>query len=69
MLERKNEERIDLLLSGGGARAAHQVSALGAIAKLMPKNAKNPSISFPEPLPALSTLPHLAPTAIGFEPE
>ena len=42
MLERKNEERIGLLLSGGGARAAYQVGVLGAIAKLMPKNAKNP---------------------------
>ena len=42
MLKRKNEERIGLLLSGGGARAAYQVGVLGAIAKLMPKNAKNP---------------------------
>ena len=53
ILERKNEERIGVLLSGGGARAAYQVGVLGAIAKLQPKNAQNPSISFPEPLRAL----------------
>ena len=53
MLKRKNEERIGVLLSGGGARAAYQVGVLGAIAKLQPKNAQNPSISFPEPLRAL----------------
>lgn len=53
MLKRKNEERIGVLLSGGGARAAYQVGVLGAIAKLQPKNAQNPSISFPESLRAL----------------
>jgi len=42
MLERKNEERIGLLLSGGGARAAYQVGVLSAIAKLLPKDTQNP---------------------------
>lgn len=42
MLEQKNAERIGLLLSGGGARAAYQVGVLRAIAVLLPKNASNP---------------------------
>ncbi len=42
MLENKNADRIGLLLSGGGARAAYQVGVLGAIAELLPKDARNP---------------------------
>ncbi len=42
MLEAKNAERIGLLLSGGGARAAYQVGVLRAIAQMLPKNAGNP---------------------------
>ena len=42
MLETKNADRIGLLLSGGGARAAYQVGVLRAIAELLPKNASNP---------------------------
>jgi len=42
MLETKNADRIGLLLSGGGARAAYQVGVLGAIAQLLPKDARNP---------------------------
>ena len=42
MLQRKNADRIGLLLSGGGARAAYQVGVLGAIAELLPKDACNP---------------------------
>jgi NTE family protein len=42
MLEAKNADRIGLLLSGGGARAAYQVGVLRAISELLPKNASNP---------------------------
>jgi NTE family protein len=42
MLEAKNSDRIGLLLSGGGARAAYQVGVLRAIAELLPKDASNP---------------------------
>ncbi|MBL4573598.1 MAG: patatin-like phospholipase family protein [Gammaproteobacteria bacterium] len=42
MLETKNADRVGLLLSGGGARAAYQVGVLRAIAELLPKNASNP---------------------------
>lgn len=42
MLESKNADRIGLLLSGGGARAAYQVGVLSAIAGLLPKDAANP---------------------------
>jgi len=42
MLETKNADRIALLLSGGGARAAYQVGVLRAIAELLPKDASNP---------------------------
>ncbi len=42
MLEAKNADRIGLLLSGGGARAAYQVGVLRAICELLPKNASNP---------------------------
>jgi len=42
MLEAKNADRIGLLLSGGGARAAYQVGVLRAIAELLPKDASNP---------------------------
>ncbi|GJM12164.1 MAG: hypothetical protein DHS20C12_05670 [Pseudohongiella sp.] len=42
MLESKNADRVGLLLSGGGARAAYQVGVLSAIAKILPKDASNP---------------------------
>lgn len=42
MLESRNADRIGLLLSGGGARAAYQVGVLGAIADLLPKDTSNP---------------------------
>ncbi len=42
MLEKKHADRIGLILSGGGARAAYQVGVLSAIAKLLPKNSPNP---------------------------
>lgn len=42
MLETRNADRIGLLLSGGGARAAYQVGVLGAIADLLPKDTSNP---------------------------
>lgn len=42
MLETKNADRIGLLLSGGGARAAYQVGVLRAIAELLPNDASNP---------------------------
>ena len=42
MLDAKNADRIGLLLSGGGARAAYQVGVLRAIAELLPKDAGNP---------------------------
>ncbi len=42
MLETKNADRIGLLLSGGGARAAYQVGVLRAIAELLPADASNP---------------------------
>lgn len=42
MLEAKNAEKIGLLLSGGGARAAYQVGVLRAIAQILPKDASNP---------------------------
>ena len=42
MLETKNADRIGLLLSGGGARAAYQVGVLRAIAEILPKDASNP---------------------------
>lgn len=42
MLETKNADRIGLLLSGGGARAAYQVGVLSAIAELLPMDASNP---------------------------
>ncbi|MEX0963010.1 MAG: patatin-like phospholipase family protein [Pseudohongiellaceae bacterium] len=42
MLETKNADRIGLLLSGGGARAAYQVGVLSAIAQMLPKDASNP---------------------------
>lgn len=42
MLETKNADRIGLLLSGGGARAAYQVGVLSAIAELLPRDASNP---------------------------
>lgn len=42
MLETKNADRIGLLLSGGGARAAYQVGVLRAITELLPKDASNP---------------------------
>ncbi len=42
MLEAKNAERIGLLLSGGGARAAYQVGVLRAISQILPKDTGNP---------------------------
>lgn len=36
------EERVGLILTGGGARAAYQVGVLKAIAELMPRQAHNP---------------------------
>ncbi|PCI76178.1 MAG: Patatin [SAR86 cluster bacterium] len=42
MLETKNADRIGLLLSGGGARAAYQVGVLRAIAELLPTDSSNP---------------------------
>lgn len=42
MLEEKNADRIGLLLTGGGARAAYQVGVLAAIANLLPKDSSNP---------------------------
>ena len=36
------QEKIGLILSGGGARAAYQVGVLKAVAELLPKHAKNP---------------------------
>lgn len=42
MLEAKNADRIGLLLSGGGARAAYQVGVLSAVAEILPKDASNP---------------------------
>jgi NTE family protein len=42
MLEKKREDKIGLILSGGGARAAYQVGVLGAIAEFLPKDSSNP---------------------------
>lgn len=36
------EERVGLILTGGGARAAYQVGVLKAIAELLPRRAHNP---------------------------
>lgn len=36
------KERVGLILTGGGARAAYQVGVLKAIAELMPRRARNP---------------------------
>jgi NTE family protein len=37
-----DKERVGLVLSGGGARAAYQVGVLTAINRILPKNARNP---------------------------
>ena len=37
-----DQQRIDLVLSGGGARAAYQIGVLRAIATILPKPARNP---------------------------
>ena len=42
MLKENNADRIGLILSGGGARAAYQVGVLRAIANILPKEARNP---------------------------
>ncbi len=42
MLKQNKADRIGLILSGGGARAAYQVGVLRAIANLLPKDACNP---------------------------
>jgi len=41
-MAKPSREKIGLILSGGGARAAYQVGVLRAIATLLPKNAHNP---------------------------
>ncbi|PCJ26098.1 MAG: Patatin [SAR86 cluster bacterium] len=42
MLKQYNADRIGLILSGGGARAAYQVGVLRAIANILPKDACSP---------------------------
>lgn len=42
MLKQHNADRVGLILSGGGARAAYQVGVLRAIANILPKEAPNP---------------------------
>jgi NTE family protein len=41
-MTRPTEEKIGLLLSGGGARAAYQVGVLRAIANILPRETSNP---------------------------
>ena len=38
----QNPQKIGLILTGGGARAAYQVGVLKAIAEFMPRNARSP---------------------------
>lgn len=42
LLTDPSKQRLGLILSGGGARAAYQVGVLRAIANLLPKHARNP---------------------------
>lgn len=42
MTKEHNREKIGLILSGGGARAAYQVGVLKAVSELLPKGASNP---------------------------
>jgi NTE family protein len=42
MIEIKMEQRVGLVLTGGGARVAYQVGVLKAIADALPRNAHNP---------------------------
>ncbi len=42
LLPKPDQQRIGLILTGGGARAAYQVGVLRAIATTLPKLAKNP---------------------------
>ncbi len=42
MLDDQAENKVGLILSGGGARAAYQVGVLRAIANVLPKESKNP---------------------------
>lgn len=38
----QRQQRVGLILSGGGARAAYQVGVLKAIAQMLPKDSRNP---------------------------
>lgn len=42
MAPRKTQEKIGLILSGGGARAAYQIGVLRAIANILPAGTRNP---------------------------
>jgi NTE family protein len=42
LLPKQNEQKIGLILSGGGSRAAYQVGVLRAVANILPKGAANP---------------------------
>ena len=42
LLPNPDQQRIGLILSGGGARAAYQIGVLRAIATILPKPARNP---------------------------
>ncbi|MDA1370718.1 MAG: patatin-like phospholipase family protein [Proteobacteria bacterium] len=42
ILTNLEEQRIGLILSGGGARAAYQIGVLRAVANILPKHAPNP---------------------------
>jgi len=42
MITRKNDKKVGLVLSGGGARAAYQVGVLKAIVRLLPHESPNP---------------------------
>lgn len=42
MLRQSNADRVGLILSGGGARAAYQVGVLRGIANILPRDTSNP---------------------------
>ena len=42
LLPKQNEQKIGLILSGGGSRAAYQVGVLRVVANILPKGAANP---------------------------
>lgn len=42
MLRQSNADRVGLILSGGGARAAYQVGVLRGIANILPRDTRNP---------------------------